>query len=981
MPSEFWRKFRVAFRWCRISILLLILAGACLLLWFNLVGLPDTLKNRLLADLQKRGVTLQFSRMRLRMTRGIVVDNAHMVAADNTNGPSLYLGEAQLLIDFPSLLRGHLHIEGLVLREGRLVVPVNDSAQASTALELDNIQTNLRFQDDTWSLDNFVADFHGAKLFLAGDVAHARDFRNWDIFRPRKTTGPHGGWAKRLENISQILDEIHLQGTPLLTMNFEGDARDPQSFAIRLQVTGPSAQTPWFSASDIKFKANLTIPAGTPTNLPLLGIWSNLQPYRVVWSAHFTQMKAKTTSAEAVDAHGFWRAPDMAFNVRLQEGALTTRRPVSVQNLQFNAYLTAPARPVTNPVLSGIWSNLQPWQLSWSTRLDRLRSEQVNAESVSASGYWRSPKLVADTLSVRLGHGFLHAGLEFDAGNDWLTFTNSSAFDPRVVEPLLPAALRRRLALVTWTTPPALRAAGVVDLSSLLYDSKSQAGPSPVLDLHAEVAFANATVAGLLLDQVRVSAAYSNLVWKLPDVQVVREKTRLQLQGSVDETTKLFHARLQGAFDVNQIRPWLKSKTAAREVGRLTFHEPMMLDVTVGGNLQDPGALGVAGNLAITNLAARGGPLDSLVTGIMYTNRVIEFRHPVAWREHGSQTLTADAITLDLNVYSISFTNGFSTASPQVVADSIGPKTGRIIEPYQFLKPPTARVNGCISLRSSEDNAQIENEDLQVEILKGAPFRWLRFNTREVTGTIHWFGPTLLLTNLNAEFYGGRAAGKALFDFRPAHTTDFNFAFDITNANLHWLVADLASSSNKLEGLVTGHLVCTSGTATNWQGMNGYGNATLRDGLLWDAPMFGILSPAMNALVPGLGSSRATDAGGSFTMTNGVLYSNSLEIHTSTARLHYEGTVDLHENLPARAPVQILRDTPGLGTFLHVVTWPVSKLFEYKVTGTLDDPKMTPLNDIAKLILAPLHPIKTLEHILPVGNTNAVASTNAPAKR
>jgi hypothetical protein len=54
------------------------------------------------------------------------------------------------------------------------------------------------------------------------------------------------------------------------------------------------------------------------------------------------------------------------------------------------------------------------------------------------------------------------------------------------------------------------------------------------------------------------------------------------------------------------------------------------------------------------------------------------------------------------------------------------------------------------------------------------------------------------------------------------------------------------------------------------------------------------------------------------------------------------------------------------------VIWPVTKLFEYKVTGTLDDPQSTPLYDISKLILLPLHPIKTLEGILP-------ADTNSPA--
>jgi hypothetical protein len=43
---------------------------------------------------------------------------------------------------------------------------------------------------------------------------------------------------------------------------------------------------------------------------------------------------------------------------------------------------------------------------------------------------------------------------------------------------------------------------------------------------------------------------------------------------------------------------------------------------------------------------------------------------------------------------------------------------------------------------------------------------------------------------------------------------------------------------------------------------------------------------------------------------------------------------------------------------------------------------MVPLNDLAKVLLLPLHPLKTLENILPVANTNnPTVFTNSPARR
>jgi hypothetical protein len=117
-------------------------------------------------------------------------------------------------------------------------------------------------------------------------------------------------------------------------------------------------------------------------------------------------------------------------------------------------------------------------------------------------------------------------------------------------------------------------------------------------------------------------------------------------------------------------------------------------------------------------------------------------------------------------------------------------------------------------------------------------------------------------------------------------------------------------------------------------------------------------------------------------MVKGVIYSDSLEIHSTMMRLHYKGIVDLHENIDAVASAELLRDTPGFGELIRILSWPVTKLFEYKVTGTLGNPKMTPLYDISKLLLAPLHPIKSLEAILPAGNTNSSSTvTNAPGRK
>lgn len=178
----FWRKCRVCFRWCRISIWLLVLAIICGFLWLNRIGLPDFLKTRLVATLHERGVELEFTRMRLRLDRGIVAENVRVGDIRTTGRPTLTLAEVQLQLDFSALLHRQLQVAGLGLHRGRLVWSVSPTNN----LRLDNLQANLRFQaDDTWRLDKFRADFAGTSLMLSGKSAMLRNCRTGQSFKDR----------------------------------------------------------------------------------------------------------------------------------------------------------------------------------------------------------------------------------------------------------------------------------------------------------------------------------------------------------------------------------------------------------------------------------------------------------------------------------------------------------------------------------------------------------------------------------------------------------------------------------------------------------------------------------------------------------------------------------------------------------------------------------------------------------------------------
>ena len=288
----FWRKCRTGFRWFRITVLLAVLALVCALVWFNRIGLPDFLKRRLVETLQTRGVELEFTRMRLHFVHGLVIENVRLGHAEAPDDPVLSLAEIQLQLNYRALLRRQWQVDGLILRQGNFVWPLTPT----NALTLGNIQTEVRFQaNDTWSLDHFQADFAGAKLSLSGEIIHAPEIRNWDIFHGKKSAS-RAVWQARLRKFSDTLDQIHFTGTPQLSLVVDGDARDIHSFAVRLNLNAPSIQTPWGGARDIRLAGNLTAPAGTPTHfVPAWAWWTNAQPYRLTWTGKVQGIEIRKT--------------------------------------------------------------------------------------------------------------------------------------------------------------------------------------------------------------------------------------------------------------------------------------------------------------------------------------------------------------------------------------------------------------------------------------------------------------------------------------------------------------------------------------------------------------------------------------------------------------------------------------------------------------------------------------------------------------
>jgi hypothetical protein len=875
----------------RFAVWGVLLAGLLAFAWFNLVGLPNFLKSRLTATLHERGLDLEFSRMRLRPARGFIAENVRVGGTNDAAATRFTAKEIQLRLDYGSLLHGKLELYGLVLHQGEFTLP----ATPTNSLVVSGLESELHFKaGDTWSLDRFSAQFAGVKFQLIGEIAHARELKSWPLFaRPR--TGHQGDPAARLARLADMISKINFTGEPQLNLTVQGDARDMHTFSVRLNVTAPGVETPWFAAKTVQAVAHLTAPTNAVTNA------------------------------------------DESWN---------------------------------------FWTNLQPFRLAWAVQAEDLRSDKVSARKAEVSGEWNAPEFLLHKLSAQLGGGTLAASAALDVATRRVNFTNHSTFDLHAIAALLTPKTRDRLAEISWTLPPHIAGSGHLQLPAWAAGAADWRDDiEPTIVLAGSLAFTNAAAGGANIDSLQTQFAYSNMIWMLPDLRLAHAGTRLTLSGQEDERTKDFSARLAGTFDAASVRPFLTTSNAVRGFGYLQFAAPLALDFEVSGNLRDASRLTASGQMALTNFAVRQQAVDWLTAGVAYSNLTAEFLSPRLARRGGAERFAAEKITLDITGQRLFITEGDALIEPMAVARAIGPKTAAGFEPYQFLAVPHARVNGCVPLKQKFGDLVEDDADLYCDIFEETPFRWRQFETPRISGTVHWWNHFIIVTNAVSECYGGTARGWGNFDVRTeGEGTDFNFFLAGTNVDLHRMGLALWSPTNRLEGALSGTVTVTSANSSDWRTWNGFGAGELHDGLLWDVPVVGIVSKALNLVTPGLalGNSRATEADGRFVMTNGVIFTDSLDIRSLTMRLQYVGTVDLAQNVEARAKAQLLRNMPVLGWLVSAALSPVSKIFECRVTGTLGNPKPEPIY-VPGFLLAPLHPIQTMERIFSTNTTNAPA--------
>ncbi|MCP5516371.1 MAG: hypothetical protein H7A45_03835 [Verrucomicrobiales bacterium] len=1020
-PRNRWLR---ALRFCRICGAFGLLLLTCAVAWLSRIGLPAPVVDLLRAEIEQRGVDATFTRIRWRPGRGLVADGVALRQA-GPGGLRIRFDEVVLDLAWARLFRGDVRLSALQLSGGRLEVPLGEEAPDTGPLQVDQLSAQLRFRpDDCWEITGSQGRLLGCDLRLNGVLTNATALRRPP--RSTGTNAPPARpsfWRSHLAEIRAVAGRLSLEPRPSFQVRFQGDAANPATMVVLLSLNAPRLESPWGSWERLRLAARLNETpltnnayharlevevdrARTPWvdldqagfSVDLAQPATNPLPARVHWEVsaaratapgfetgrlriegdsrrldeglqrwrHDLVADATNTVSRWLVAAGAAASLQLAFDYARSpwpeiDGAVRLRRPASPMGQADELSLSGSLRRAvtadeTPPAAWGPWTNAAPWQAQVALKTAGLQSPQLALDRLELEANWSPPQLEVPHAFAQLYDGSLAVSdLRLDVGSRRLEAAVDSRFDVHRLRGVLPAKTAAWLDQFGWDSPPVARARAEVTLPPWSR-SASNADPEALansLRVQGEVTGQHASYRDVPFDAASLKVEIADGRLRLRDLHLERPEGAADLDYSLGLLSREFRWEVDCRLNPQEVAPAVDDELV-RILSLFTFTNAATARGWVAGSFRPPRRTDLSLAIEATDFGFRGEPWDALSGRLDMTNRVVTATDATA--RSGSQWARVESLAYNTETRLLTTTNAVTLMDPMRVARAIGPEVVQVLAPYEFRQPPQIHLHGSVPA-----SGQLESARMFFDI-SGGPFHFWRFTFSDVNGAVQWLGNSVVVTNFSGGFYEGRLNGDLTADVTGGATPNLKFAARVDQASLRPAIAEIFSLTNHIEGIVSGQVIVTNGNPDVLESWYGRGRFEMRDGLLWNLPVFGVVSRALNVMSPDLGNNRARAAQGTFALSRGVLQTSDLRIETGGAQLHYQGECSLTGETTARITVEVLRGTPVLGPLISIVLAPMAKAFELDVRGSLDDPQVE-FRYVSKVIAPFFDPLGTLKTI------------------
>lgn len=490
---------------------------------------------------------------------------------------------------------------------------------------------------------------------------------------------------------------------------------------------------------------------------------------------------------------------------------------------------------------------------------------------------------------------------------------------------------------------------GSIDLFALAgQDSGGKLSGLPVMDL--EVALTESVMEGINISRMGCRIVSDGLLMRIRNVNgvIVQGTGAGGLDGefACDVTKQIVTGHMLTSFDPHATIPLVQAaglSNLVEVINRFGFETtPPKCDVVFTNKMGAAGWVSVGGKFRTDDSSYQGirnvradGRFDVFVDP---SNLVVTVAPLMVVRQEG---MAEASLTYDWASQLVRF-HGGSTIHPKALAQMIGIPTNGFFDVAVFDGPVKISASGCFDVEKfdrTDFTATGEARSFGID----------RYITDQCSVRMQMKGLSLNLTNITGKIYGGDFSGAARFDIpldmvtNPASTGVVSYAIkgEVADADFGKLakvlkMPDDQGSNSRISGNVT--LAGTIGTGWD-RTIAGDGQVRVKDGRIFSLPIFGGLSAFMAKVIPGLDFiMRQSDARAEFSMGGGKFKSSKLTVEGDVLSLTGKGEYTLGANLDFDVQIQLMKEHTLVAKLLRAITYPISKLFEFRLKGTPKEP-------------------------------------------
>ncbi|MEA3210737.1 MAG: hypothetical protein QOE70_3794 [Chthoniobacter sp.] len=589
-------------------------------------------------------------------------------------------------------------------------------------------------------------------------------------------------------------------------------------------------------------------------------------------------------------------------------GDLAARIIEEIKALQFEG-----AAPVLSLTFSGDLAEPDKIVVDLALFGEAVRRQSYLVKSLYLAASYRDGVLDLKQLTASDGVGALHASGSYRPALGTAELSVRSGLDLQA----LGAAFRLapQLGEFVFYAAPALEFAATATL-----------GDPPRFELIGHLAMQKFAYRSVVFEGLRGDFSWDGQRWSARDVRLLHRSG--EATGDVLEVPGEFRARIKSSLNPKVLQP-LISGNALDALLQFEFPEAPSIELEASGPELSRAALTVSGHLRLGATSYRGVAAESLTAQFHYADRVLSIAPFHVQRAEGAG---AGGLVFDFLRDEVHLDKIRANVQPAEVVMWIEPKLLKDVAPYRFkAHPPNLLIDGLVHTTAGKST----NLAIEVDAPGGMDYTFLKkeLHFSQITGKLLFTPDHLKISELDGQLFGGRARGGAEISLNraePGHSATIRLE-NMDFASLTKLYFNYEGSHGRLHARYD-----FTGRGEEARTMEGRGELAVTEGNVFAIPFLGPLSGILNSIVPGMGYNVARKGTASFTIQDGVIATNDLEVEGRGFSMFGAGKLNFIEDRMAFDMRINAQGLPG------VLLFPVSKLFEYTSDEKLSKPAWRP---------------------------------------